>query len=459
MFDITRARMSALREQLRANYWLVPTIMVVSSVALAFLTLAIDEHAGPRVRPHVSWIYAGSADGARSLLSIVAGSMLTVAGIVFSINILVLTMASAQFGPRLLSNFVRDIGSQVTLGTFTSTFVYCLLILRVVRQQGEPEGAFVPYLSVATGTMLAAVGMGVLIYFIHHVAVSIQAPYVVANVGLELESAVREQFPKRLRSGERRRSAVEVNRPSGPSAVLLARRSGYIQTVDLERLVEIASTHDLVFSLDRRPGDFIIEGTEIMQIWPFEKVTTAVQDQLWRRFHIGRRRTPSQDIEFAVYQLAEVAVRTLSPAMNDPFTAMSCIDWLSAALEEIYQRDVSPSAIPDCSGKPRLYWHPTTHSGVTDSAFNQIRQYGRNSVAVTIRLLEALRQLAAHAQTEEEHATLSRHADMVIRSAREAFTEPNDIADAEQRYDGFRQQLNSRARQLNETAVAGHREV
>ncbi len=213
------ARLAQLWESLRTSYWFVPTVMTAGAVGLSFASVHLDQVVKAEWVRAVGWIWAGSPEGARQVLSTIAGSMITVAGVAFSITIVALTLASTQFGPRLLRNFVRDLGNQVVLGTFVSTFVYCLLVLRTVR--GGDVAEFVPYLSVTLGVAFALASLGVLIYFIHHVSGAIQAEHLIASVADELEDAIERMFPESWASpeprlpGRRRRRAKRRERSSG----------------------------------------------------------------------------------------------------------------------------------------------------------------------------------------------------------------------------------------------------
>lgn len=187
------SRLRALWEYLRGTYWAVPSAMAVAAAGLSFGAIQLDEFTTTTVLDRLSWVYTGGPEGARAVLSTIASSMITVAGVTFSITIVALTLASQQFGPRLLRNFLRDPGNQIVLGTFVSTFIYCLLVLRTVR--GSDEEEFVPHLAVTLGVGLAMLSLGVLIYFIHHVATSIQAARIIANVAEDLEGAINQLFP------------------------------------------------------------------------------------------------------------------------------------------------------------------------------------------------------------------------------------------------------------------------
>lgn len=433
------ARWLAIKDRLRNNYWFLPGLMFIMAFALAFLFLAIDRELN-EMEFKTGWLYEGGPDGARSLLSSMAAANLTLAGVVFSMNLVSLTMASQQFGPRLLYNFVRDIGSQFTLGIFTSVFVFCMVVLREVRgEEGMPD-AFVPYLSVTTAATLSLVTIAVLIYYVHHVAVHIQAPVVVANVGLELERAIKMEYHNKLnpdqdRTNYREMLAVRaVPDFCGDVHPVNSRESGYVQVVDFDRLIILAARYDLIIKLLSRPGQFAIEGTAILHVCPGANCTEKLGRELLDCIVLGRRRTAAQDIEFAIHELCEVAIRAMSPAINDPFTCIGCVDWLAAGMEELFQRDTSPSFLTDDEDHVRVLWHPVTHASAMDAAFDQIRQFGKASPAVMTRLLEAYARIAAHTRTEEERTSVRKHADMAIRSCRENFPETNDLADAEERH-------------------------
>ena len=350
--------------------------------------------------------------------------MITVAGVVFSITIVALTMASSQFGPRLLINFMRDAANQVVLGTFIATFIYCLLVMRTVRS--TPGNSFVPYLSVALALGLAVVNVGVLIFFIHHVSNSIRAENVIAAVSEDLNEAVERLIGKRTEElkpvadtsvGKKLPENFEAQ-----SRLVPAPRSGYLQAIDVDTLVQGATENDLILQAKTRPGEFVIEESCLLLAWPSERVTEDLQGTLAGSFILGGARSAEQDIEFSIHQMVEVASRALSPGINDPDTAMNCIDWLGASLCRLADSyDPSPFRY-DQEGRLRVVLKPVTFAGLTDAAFNQIRQYGRASVAVTLRLLEIISMVAEHTRQPDMREALRRHALMCKEIAdKEAF--------------------------------------
>lgn len=417
--------------RLTAGLWLVPTLMMVGAIALSFLTLYIDTLTRiPLLAEPGSGFYIGP-EGSRQLLATIAGSMVTVASLVFSITLVTLQLASSQLGPRLINRFMQDKINQVALGTFIATFLYALLVLRTVGEGNEQ--VFVPHISVVAALALAVFSLVWLIYFIHHVAETIQADTVIADVGEELRRSIAGRFPGIDVSQENVLAAAmpPLDQLAEPAGEIHFWRSGYIQAIDTPALLKIAHKHGLIMELHRRPGHFVVAGTGAVAIWPREALTDGLVREVRETIVIGHRRTPTQDIEFAIGSLVQIALRALSPALNDPITAVTCIDRLTAALAEIMRRPQPLSQIPDESGEIRLILYPTTFEGALDAAFNDVRQSARGEVRALLRLVEAFGMLAAFAHTEEQRQAIEKHADMLTRACRESIGEPLDLADAE----------------------------
>lgn len=433
------ARLAHVWESLRTSYWFVPTMMTAGAVGLSFASVHVDQMVKVKWVRAVGWLWAGSPEGARQMLSTIAGSMITVAGVAFSITIVALTLASTQFGPRLLRNFVRDFGSQVVLGTFLSTFVYCLLVLRTVR--GGDGAEFVPYLSVTLGLAFALASLGVLIFFIHHIAGTIQAEHLIASVGDELAAAIERMFPEKLgeKLGEpgRAASAEAVEAPeeaAGEGAAVVADRSGYVQAVDDGELMSAASEADLIVEVLRAPGRFVTAGGALARVWPSGRAGGDVEDRIRGAFIVGPRRAPTQDPEYAVHSLVEIGARALSPGINDPFTAMTCLDWLGAALSGLAGRQIPPRHRHDEQGRLRVIAAGTDFPQMADAAFNQIRQYGHGSVSILLRLLDTIAAVGEHIRREEDRECLRHHAGKVIADARAALTNQSDLREVEERH-------------------------
>jgi uncharacterized membrane protein len=427
------------RELLRTNLWMVPVVEVVAAVVLFVITHLLDLAVYHHSLTLPGWLEFGSADASREILTSLAAAVITVVGVVFSITMVTLTLASTQFGPRMLRNFIRDRGTQYTLGTFVATFVYATLALVSI---GPNRGArtFVPYVSISTAVALVTVSMGVLIYFIHHIATLIQLPHVIASIAGDLSGAIEEQSA--------RGSGLEA----GPSVAELRLRlaesggpvpspaSGYLQYIRQESLVRMAVARGAVIQLHRRPGQFLIQDHPVATVWPPD-VAPAVAKEL-RSAHItGPTRTLAQDLSFAVDQLVEIAIRALSPAVNDTFTALTCIDWLGDSLCRITVSWTPLHVLRDSFGYVRVITAEVSYASLVERAFEKIRQASRGMPAVMIRQLEAIDKILSHATEPEQRALLLAQADMIMRACAETVPEPADRADVTRAYDALADQL------------------
>ena len=433
MKPLRHTQLYKIWDNLRSSYWFVPTVLVLAAALLAMVLLAADRHYQFDQHGSLSWLFLGKAASARAILSTIATSMVTIVSLTFSMTIVVLTLASSQFGPRLLYNFMRDRVNQFALGVFAACFVYCLLVLRTVH--AENQDAWMPHLSTNGAIVLAVLSIGVLIHFIHHIADSIQADTVIANVRYELESVVKRMTPARAvdACSDRDRLAELADRAAAP---ITAERRGLLQMIDQESLVSWAREHDVFVRLRYRPGEFVIRGNVLLDVFPSDRVPRDHLAALQETFIFGKHRTLVQDIEFAFQQLVEVAVRALSPGINDPFTAMSCIEELGAALALVGGRAAQPSCLRDEEGQPRVLLKTVDFEGVADIAFNQIRQNGASHPAVMIRVLETIAAVAQSLADAQHRAVLLRHAESVHAAARRGAHDPNDRADIDSRFEG-----------------------
>ncbi len=430
-------RSSAWRgEALRTNLWLVPTGEVLCAVALFAGSYTIDRAAYRGEIALPAWLISGSADSARQILTAIAAAMITVVGVVFSITVVALTLASTQFGPRMLRNFVRDRVTQLTLGTFVATFFYAILVLISIAP--GPHGEFVPNLSVTLTLLLTAADLGILILFINHIAKMIQLPEVIASIARDLSSAIEASIPSSpgtvLKRGA---SAPEMLRRLEDSGGLVrAESSGYLQFVRLDTLMGIASRTNSVIRLVHRPGHFVLEGHPLATVWPPE-AAPRVARSLDRAHLTGPHRTLAQDLAFAIDQLVEIAIRALSPAVNDTFTALTCIDWLADGLCKVCAQWNPVTLHRDRGGRLRVITVAVSDTRLIDRAFEKIRQAGRGMPAVMIRQLDALSKILAYATTEDQRRALRAQAQMILRSCEESVSEESDRADVRRAFEAL----------------------
>ncbi|MFW6181354.1 MAG: DUF2254 domain-containing protein [Spirochaetota bacterium] len=455
---------------LRTNFWFLPGVMALLAVALCTGFLYLDNRLADRIFPLMQ---AGSPEGVRTLLGVLIGALVTTVSIVFSTTVVVLTLAASQLGPRLLRTYVRDRSNQLLLGVFVATLFYCLTAMFVV---GRLEGAGgLPDLTVLGAFLLTCASLIVLVYFIHHVAVSIQAPNVILAVAAELRQLIERTYPAARRdpapNDAASREAASRQQPELPDKHLTvpAKVSGYVQAVDEDGLLASAMKYDKVIRMMHRPGHFVLEGQPLALLYDARlvegspesagtgEVSGRDQDQSRRqgpdqddlkqeasaaaetvsqvrsRFIMGPRRTTTQDVEFVLMELVEIAVRSLSPGINDPFTAMTCIDRIAEALRLVAGRRLPSDLQYDEQGSLRLIVSRNSFQGLCDAAFNQIRQNAGREPAVLIRLLEGLYSIAERAGTERKHAVVELHARMVRRAAL-GLPERKDREDVEERF-------------------------
>jgi uncharacterized membrane protein len=423
------------REVLRTNLWLVPAIEVVAAVALFAGTLALDRAAYHGTLGLPSWVISGTADAARQILTTIAAAVITVVGVVFSIILVALTLASTQFGPRMLRNFIRDRGTQLTLGTFVATFVYAVLVL--VSIGPGPHGDFVPHLSITVTLGLMVVDLAVLIYFIHHIAFSIQLPQVIASIARDLSDAIETQGGDEEVTGDPHSgpSAAEMlSRMEAAECDVRAPASGYLQFIQHGTLVRLAAETDAVISLDYRPGHFIVQEHRFAAVWPPE-ARGRVADALGRAHLVGPYRTLTQDMSFAVDQLVEIAIRALSSAVNDTFTALTCIDWLGDNLCKIARRWHPIRVHRDGRGFVRLIAPQPDYERLVQRSFEKIRQASVGMPAVMIRQLEALAKIMAETSSAGQRRVLLDQAAMIDRACERSVPEAADRADVRRRYE------------------------
>jgi uncharacterized membrane protein len=422
------------REALRTNLWLVPTVEIVLAVALFAGTYALDRAAYDGTLHFPSWVISGTADAARQILTAVAAAVITVVTLVFSITIVTLTLASTQFGPRMLRNFIRDRITQLTLGSFVATFVYAILAL--VSISPGSHGDFVPHLSITVILALVVVDVVILVVFIDHIAKSIQLPQVIASIAGDLSEAIEaERSSGTVSSAKAGPSLSEMSvRLDEDSGVVRAPGSGYLQYVSMSTLIDIASTSHAVIRLLHRPGHFVVEGEPLAHVWP-AAAAHGVARALGGAHATGPHRTLTQDLSFAVDQLVEIAVRALSPAVNDPFTALACIDWLGDGLGKIAVGWRPAAVHRDSSGHVRVITVTVSFRRLVERAHDQIRQASRGMPAVMIRQLDGLAKVMAQTTSPEQRELLLEQAAMILRASEESVPEAADRADVRRRYE------------------------
>ena len=422
------ARLKAFWLQMVDSLWFVPALITAAGAAAALLLVNYNDMFIGELDPATRWwAFGGSAEGASGVLSAIASSIITVTGVVFSVTIVALQLASSQFTPRVLRQFTADRSNQIVLGVFIGTFTYTLLVQRTLRT-GNGEEAFVPNVAVTGAVVLALLSIGFLIFFINHAARSIQASVIIDSVTADTLRTVRHVFPERMEVGEDEPliSADEytVGRTEKPRTITCG-RAGYIQEVDRVALKKIAHAHHLFIRVDAEIGKYVLPGDEVLCVWPGSDVDAAVEKDLRSAFLLGMERTPHQDLELGVIELMDIAVKAMSPSVNDPTTALNSIDRLGEILLELAWRRRGDLVELSDNGRPLLITRRPLLHDTLGVAFDQVRHYGAGNPTVAIALTRLLGRLAALAP-ETARAAFLEELHEVKGTAEREITDPVD---------------------------------
>ena len=409
--------------------------MVLGAIALAVLLIATDLAIGTDWIRKQTLLFGVGASGARGMLSAIAGSMMTVASLTFSLTISTLAVASSQYTSRLIRNFMRDRLNQFVLGYFVGLFAYCLVVLRIIRS-GD-EGAFVPPLAVLGGLLLALVSIGVLIFFIHHIAESIQVGIILRRVTDETLQAINELFPAALGApaaggnpgpapGDSAATPDEVVPEGHRWYAVSAKRFGYVQSLDAKGLLAMAAEIDGVVRMSADIGSFVTPAGSLCEI----AIAAPPEDELLAKlrgaFDIGEARTIEQDAAFGIRQMVDIALKALSPGINDTTTGVMCVEHLAAVLETLASRTI-PDRLRAEDGQVRFIAGGRTFDVLAGLCLDQIRQSASGNTAVMAALLRAIEAAGRQTSDRARRRTLSRHARLIATLARDSVTCPDDL--------------------------------
>lgn len=416
---------------IRSSYWFLPSVMVLAAIILGALMVWLDSGPASDLLDGIGWYQKSKPEGAREVLSSIAGSMITVAGVVFSITIVAISFAASQYGPRILTNFMSNRGNQVTLGTFIATFVYCIVVLRTIYSGDE---GFVPQLAVMVAMLLALCSVMVLIYFIHHVPQSIHINTITSQVGRQLIQSIAERFPASVgdapeqtqQQQDRFRRAVEAAFASGGDyAEIASEKDGYVEALDGDHLLSAACEYDLLICIKRRPGHFLFRARTVALAAPSARVSKKAADQIRSSWSVGSRRTPGQDILFLVDELVEIGGRALSTGVNDPYTAMTCLDWLTAAAAELARRQPPSPYRLDERGELRVIASFDTLQTHLERGFGRLRPYVARDPNASAHFLTRLGSLADQCRSSGQVEALAQQLEAFAELARTELEGPS----------------------------------
>ena len=402
-------RLFDIREHLRTSLWFIPSVCVIGAVLLALVLIRID-----RSGYEADFLFNGGADGARNFLSTISSSMITFTGLVFSITIVVLQLASQQYSPRVLRTFLRDRHSQFALGVFTATFTYSLMVLREIRSD------FVPNLAVTAAFLFVLGSLFLFVDYIHQITQSIRVGNITHAIGTETRDAIAAIYDH---------DHVDASRPIGDdprTRTLAARSRGILQGLDRDKMVEIATDLGAIVEIVPAIGDFVPEGSTLLEVHGGEEGDLT---RFFDAISLGRERTMRQDPAFGFRQLADIAEKGLSPAVNDPTTAIQCLDEMHDLLRRLADRPFPSGQRSDREGNLRLVYPVMSWDRYIHLAFDEIRYYGRDSLQIHRRLRSILLDLLEVAPSER-HAPLRSQLDLLDASAERNMMDEEDRATA-----------------------------
>lgn len=408
--------------KLRASYWYIPLLMCFFSFLLSILTLHLDHLFVWHWLEKWGWFHASNPEGARSILSTIATSMITVAGVTFSMTIVAVAFAGSQVGPRLTSNFMRDRANQITLGTFIATFLFCLFILLALfnaNKEGIPQingQVFIPQISLLMAILFTISSLVVLIYFIHHIPESINMSNVIAQVGEELNGQISCPFPINI-GKEHTKKSIDLSLLK--KTLVESTTQGYIRILEGNSLIDIATKNDFIIQLEVRPGAYITEGSTLLTIYSSQKVDEHITKQCTDAFALGHKRNQDQDILFLVDEMVEIIARALSPGINDPFTAMTCLDWLQSSIQKLSKNDEPSAYRADIENKLRLITKPIPFQEFCDLIFSRVQPYVCKDRNATFHMMEMIISMHKTITNHLQRALLTAHALSLKEAANE----------------------------------------
>jgi uncharacterized membrane protein len=372
--------------------FLVRPVSIAVALGCGGAVLSWTEESNPSIGdwvPRLLFLSHSDPVVAQVILSDIATATMTVVSIVFAIMLMTLTLASMQFSPRIIVSFARDRVTQWTLGIFLGTFLYCMAALPSAHSLPQP---FAPVVTVIGGILLAIVCVGLLLFFIHHISQAISVSHIVDRIASETEAVIDDVMPR-----PRRQVYLEVSDSTTPTTwqtALLNDVSGYIRFIDLKQLLSLAASNHVKVQIVRRVGQFVPAGTPLLMLNKPGSTDVPVAAALRASFDIGPTRTLQQDVEFGVLQIVDIALKAISPAVNDPTTAIGCVDQLSRILIRFASRETPEPRLYDLRGVARVYIQWIDFEHLLDSAFEQIRMYSKGDIAVSLRLLRAFADIA-----------------------------------------------------------------
>ncbi len=422
-------RLGTVAEYLRSALWPLPSASVIAALALGAVLTRIEIDVADY--PFRSVLFTGGVEGARALLQVIAGSMITVTSLVFSLTVVVLQLSASNYSPNVLTQLMRDRGNQVVLSVFLATFSYSYMVLRTIRSKASDQEAFLPQLAVSVLLLFALASLAALVYFIHHISTIIKVDSILASIQNELHSSIDSHYPDAGgREVESRGALLEV---PDHARQIVGRRSGYVQGFNPQDLVDVLSDRDLYVCYRYSVGEHVTAGTPLASLWRSQAdadfaIDEEIADSVHSAVPIMKSRTLQEDPTHGIRQIVDVALRALSPGMNDPTTAVDAIGRLATVLEQLSSKPLLPRLGGDSRGVVRVSMPAPSFDDYLDLVCRQLRLYGAHDVVVVEAMLKLLEDAGYFAPPEAHDAIRTQITDLVLAAEKELEVESDRAA-------------------------------
>ena len=406
-------------DRLKVSFWFFPVVMSLGAILLSWVLYWLDGLVPNEILEKSRIILSGSPDQIRTMFVSMAGTILATAGVVFTLLTLPLSTVAAQYGSRLLRVFLGDRTTQLVLGMFVATFVYCLAAaLSIPPTEVEPDG---PQITITVGLFLMLATFASLILLVQHISTMLQAPNIAAAAGAELRNVVLAEIPEQVEKIDGIKGELKiipdtlVKKEGYP---LIVRQSGSIQYIDPDYILTLAQENDLIIHLLRKPGHIVWRGMQVATVWPANRVDEDLERLLQNAFRIGNTRTPTQDVAYGFNQLVEMAVRAMSPAINDPYTAMTCLNYIGEGLALFVRQGEKSPYYYDQDNQLRLILEPITFTELIDGAIDMLRHASCDNASVLIHMLKVIQTISQEADSSYANKELFRHIELIREEAK-----------------------------------------
>ncbi|MFC4290982.1 DUF2254 domain-containing protein [Sphingorhabdus arenilitoris] len=427
---LSSAKLLAIFDRLRASYWFIPAVMACAALIIAIAARSADIYLIEAGQKLPAWLPKATAEDARSTLELMASAIITVAGVVFSVTLVAISFAAGQYGPRLIGNMMRDQGSQISLGTFVAAFVYMIAIIQGINTASMERDNYYPVISMMLAYVFTASSVGIFIYFIHHSAEAININNITADVGKSLLRQTDNIFPDVDEGG------AHGDIPDIPENYIQfpAKQSGFIQAVDIKKLIQIAKDNSARIHILYRPGDFVTTGDIVLIIEPNVSDNAEISEQILPCITLDIERNAHQNIYFLIDELVEILARALSPGINDPFTAIYCMNWMKAACIAVARKKPQPSAYCDDDGAIRLISRPVTFADILARCMDQSRPYTSKDRNAGLHNMKILADIMLRTDNDAYRKLILRHAEQLAQDGDAHLRSVIDRDELKQRY-------------------------